>query len=99
MRYETPAEAKRTLKSMGIEISAATIRRRARAGQIPHLVIGGHVVVDVDVLLPMLQDEIDRRDWVSSRKIAEMTGLTISVIRRGVKEGWLPAQRQGRHLP
>ena len=98
MQYATPAEAEAKLKEKGFMMSAATIRRRARAGQFPHLTIGGHLVVDIDVLLPMLEEEKARRNRVSSAELARMTGLTPTAIRRGVDEGWLPCDREGRHL-
>lgn len=98
MRYATPAEAETILREMGFVISAATIRRGARAGRFPHLTIGEHIVVDIDVLVPLLQAEKERRNRVSSVELAELTGLTPSAIRRGVQEGWLPCDREGRHL-
>ena len=94
MKYATPREAAKLLG-----IAAQRIRRNAQSGIYPFMMIGSHMVVDVDAIREILEREdplIERMLGIVD--LSKKYGLTDSAIRRGTQEGWLPYMRRGRKL-
>lgn len=75
-------------------ISAYALRRAIRSGQIPVVTVGKKVLVDVDSAKVVLAPRA--REGVGIAALAQQTGMTVSAIRRGIDEGWLPHWRAGR---
>ena len=82
MRLQTIPEAARALGR-----SAQQLRRRVQAGHYPHYEVGGRVMVDVDELARIVEME---RGSIGIAEAAQLTGLSINMIRRGVRGGYLP---------
>lgn len=82
MRLQTIPEAARALN-----MSAQQLRRRVRDGHYPSYEVGGRVMVDVDELARIVEME---RGSIGIAEAAQLTGLSINMIRRGVRGGYLP---------
>lgn len=91
MKMATLAEAERDL-----DVKAITIRRRAIRGEYPYLMIGTKMMVDLDILRPIVEAERKRNNGINITTLAEKTGLKVSAIRRGIKEGWIPYWMENR---
>lgn len=97
MLMMSPAAAAEWLDRPGL--TAARIKARVKAGEFPFLMMGTHMMVDVDGIQRILAEEDRKRNLISTEELSKATGLTPSGIRRGVAEGWLPvADKVGRHM-
>lgn len=73
--------------------SPQQLRRGIDAGRYPYVPIGNRKLVDVDELTEI----IDRENaTIGIEEATELTGLTDKVIRRGIREGWLPYIKEGK---
>ena len=73
--------------------SPQQLRRGIEAGRYPYVPIGNRKLVDVDELTEI----IDRESaTIGIEEATELTGLTDKVIRRGIREGWLPYIKEGK---
>lgn len=73
--------------------SPQQLRRGIDAGRYPFVSIGTRKLVDVDELTDIINRE---RATISIKEAAELTGLPVSTIRRGAREGWLPCSKEGK---
>lgn len=73
--------------------SPQQLRRGIDAGRYPYVAIGSRKLVDVDELAGIVQRE---RATIGIREAAELTGLPVSTIRRGAREGWIPCRKDGK---
>ena len=96
MRFATPKEAANALSAY--DINEAQIRRRAKCGDFPHILVGGHVLVDIDGVAAILEAAKHEPETISTAELSELTGLKIATIRRGCSEGWLPFKLDGPHF-
>lgn len=92
MKFATPSEA---AKLFGVSVQK--IRRGIKSGEYPHMYVGKHALVDIEKLSPLLEQEKQHRDRISTTELSEATGLKSSTIHRGIEDGWLPYTRDGRH--
>ena len=92
MKFATINEAARIF-----DIGRGVIRRGVQAGRYPHMLVGAHVVVDIDELGPILEQEQIKKSLINTTVLSEKTGLSLSKIRCGINEGWIPCQKDGRH--
>lgn len=88
MRLMTISEAARLLG-----ISEQRLRRGVEAGRYPYIRIGSRKLVDVDELEPVIRAE---QATIGIREAAQLTGLPMTAIRRGAREGWLPCRKDGK---
>lgn len=69
------------------------VRRAARDGRIPSMKLGNRTLVDVDAARGVLSPE---PEGVKIDVVSEETGLTVTAIRRAVRDGWLPYIKPGK---
>ena len=69
------------------------VRRAARDGRIPSMQLGNRTLVDVDAARGVLSPE---PEGVKIDVVSEETGLTVTAIRRAVRDGWLPYIKPGK---
>ena len=94
MNYKNKAYA---AKHLGI--TRARLDRGIREGRYPAIQLdSGRVLVDLDILEPIVRDEHRRVNRVGTGELSRITGLTASTIRQGVKAGWLPYEKDGHYL-
>ena len=73
-----------------IALQFATV---ARDGRIPSMQLGNRTLVDVDAASGVLSPE---PEGVKIDVVSEETGLTVTAIRRAVRDGWLPYIKPGK---
>ena len=73
--------------------SSQQLRRGIDAGRYPYVPIGSRKLVDVDELREIIKRE---NATIGIEDAAELTGLSVSTIRRGAREGWLPCTKTGK---
>lgn len=74
-----------------LEISETVIRRAVRRGELSVMALGNRMLVDIDEA----RDVLSKPDGVMIDAVSMETGLTISAIRRGMREGWMPYTKVG----
>lgn len=87
MKFATIREA-----SVELNISEDRMRRAVRNGDIPYMKLGTRTVVDIDRVAELLK----RPEGVNIATVSSETGLSVSAIRRAVREGWMPCAKSGR---
>lgn len=87
MKFATIREA-----AVELTISEDRLRRAVRNGDIPHMKLGTRTVVDIDRVAELLK----RPEGVNIATVSSETGLSVSAIRRAVREGWMPCDKSGR---
>lgn len=85
----TPNEAAKALN-----ISAQLIRSGIKTGRFPCLYLGTRMMVDLELLGSILANERSVQG-ISIEEVSELTGLKVSSVRRGVRDGWIPAVLSG----
>jgi len=73
-------------------ISMNLLRKAAKSGDVPSMMIGSRMMVDVDEARKI----ISRFMGVGIGAVAAETGLPKTAVRRGIREGWIPYYRPGR---
>ncbi len=78
-------------KELGV--SEASVRRAIADKRLATMPLGNRLLVDLDtarsVLTPPKQGE-------GIEEVSKQTGLSVSAIRRGIREGWIPCVKSGR---
>ncbi len=87
MKFATIREA-----AVELTISEDRLRRAVKNGDIPHMKLGTRTVVDIDRVAELLK----RPEGVNIATVSSETGLSVSAIRRAVREGWMPCDKTGR---
>ena len=95
MKLMTCREASMQLTEYGVTLSR--LKRGCMSGKYPYLRIGNRVLVDLDVLLPLVAEERDNRELLSTSELSLRIGLSETTIRRAVAEGWMPCKVVGRN--
>lgn len=75
-------------------LSAASIRRMIARSDVPHMAVGGRIVVDIDALKAFIASA-ERPNLIGITELTELTGLSYGAVRRGIHEGWLSAEQCG----
>lgn len=70
--------------------TAQQLRRGIKNGRYPYVPVGSRQLVDIDELAEIIQGE---DATIGIDEVADLTGLTPSVVRRGAREGWLPCSK------
>lgn len=73
--------------------SPQQLRRGVDAGRYPFIQVGTRKLVDVDELREIVNHEAAT---IGIEEASELTGLPVSAIRRGIREGWIPCERPGK---
>ena len=92
MKMVTVPTAVKQLQQEGKKVSESTLRRKAQRGELPHMMLGNRILVDVDIARAALTTS----EGVGIEEVSRQTGLSVSAIRRGVRDGWLPARMEGK---
>lgn len=84
-----------TVRTICKELGVAEIRvRRAIAnGKLDTMKLGNRVLVDLDTARDVLQPVVE---GASIEDVSQETGLTVTAIRRGIREGWIPCEKPGK---
>lgn len=96
MKLMTCREASRQMANYGI--TQTKLKRGCEDGKYPCLHIGNRIMVDIDALMPIVEQEYKRSALLSTSELAVRIGLSESSIRRAVAEGWIPCQVIGRNM-
>lgn len=75
-----------------LDISESKLRRAAQSGTLPVMKLGNRTLVDVDAAREVLAQP----EGVNIEAASQQTGLSVSAIRRAVREGWLPYKKPGK---
>lgn len=84
-----------TIRSVSerLGVSETMLRRAVADGTLESLQVGNRMLIDLDLV----------RDWlapagarVGIEEVSMATGLTVSAIRRGIQEGWIPCEKPGK---
>ena len=78
-------------KALGV--SETTIRRAILSKRLPVMRIGNRTLIDLDAAREIL---ITDYTPATITEVSEATGLTVTAIRRGIREGWIPCEKPGR---
>lgn len=97
MKLMTCREASEALREQ-YGITQGQVKRGCLNGKYPYLKVGNRLLVDLDVLRPILDGEQQRQQLLSTADLALRIGLSESSIRRAVADGWLPCQVVGRNM-
>lgn len=96
MKLMTCREASRHLADYGV--TQSKIKRGCEAGKYPFLRVGNRILVDLDALMPIVEEEGRRLELLSTAELAMRIGLSESSIRKAVADGWMPCQIVGRNM-
>ena len=76
-----------------LNVSESQVRRAVANKQLPSLKLGNRQLVDMDTAEAILKPIIT---GATIEQVSEATGLSVSGIRRGIREGWLPCDKSGK---
>ena len=74
-------------------ISEIQVRRAIAAGKLDTMKLGSRLLVDLDTARDILNPEVT---GANIEDVSRETGLNITAIRRGIREGWIPCQKPGK---
>lgn len=74
-------------------ISEIQVRRAIAAGKLDTMKLGSRLLVDLDTARDILKPEVT---GANIKDVSRETGLNITAIRRGIREGWIPCQKPGK---
>ncbi len=92
MKLATVSDALRQLKAEDLIISESKLRRDAQSGRLPSMIVGTRTLIDLDVARELAY----RGDGITIEQLSEETGLKVCMIRRGIREGWIPSRKEGK---
>lgn len=75
-------------------ISEGSVRRAIADKKLPTMKLGNRMLIDLDTAREALQKS--RIEGSSIEEVSQATGLTITAIRRGIREGWIPHEKPGK---
>lgn len=79
--------------SKALGMSEGVLRRAVAKGQVESMAVGNRRLVDLDQVRHTFAA---MAKLVGMEVVSQRTGLSISAIRRGIAEGWIPCQKPGR---
>lgn len=78
-------------KELGI--SEASVRRAIASKSLPTMRLGNRMLVDLDTAQSILKPA---KAGASIEDVSQATGLNVTAIRRGIREGWIPYEKPGK---
>ena len=78
-------------KELGI--SETSVRRAIADKRLPIMRLGNRMLVDLDTAQDLLKP---RKEGATIEEVSQATGLNITAIRRGIREGWIPCEKPGK---
>ncbi len=69
------------------------VRRAIEAGKLDTMKLGSRTLVDLDTAREILKPVMD---GATIEDVSKETGLNITAIRRGIREGWIPCEKPGK---
>lgn len=79
-----------------LDVSAYAVREAISAGDLRVLPLGAKRLIDLEEARAYFTAK--RRPGIGIDALSTATGLRVSAIRRGVRDGWIPCERRGRAL-
>ena len=90
MNFKTIRDA-----AAALGVAESKLRRDVAAGTVPSMKLGTRAVVDIDAVADLLQ----KPEGVGIEAVSAETGLSVSAIRRAVREDALRQAGQGVFVP
>ena len=91
------ATIRETCKELGV--AESILRKAVATKKVPVMMLGNRVLVNVD----SAREVVVRPTGCTIEEVSQQTGLTVSAIRRAIREGWMPCEKPGRayifHMP
>lgn len=78
-------------KELGV--SEGSVRRAIADKRLPTMKLGNRMLVDLDTAMDILKP---MKEGASIEDVSQATGLNITAIRRGIREGWIPCEKPGK---
>lgn len=78
-------------KELGV--SEASVRRAITDKRVPVMRLGNRLLVDLDTAKDILKPQAA---GATIAEVSKATGLNITAIRRGIREGWIPCEKPGK---
>lgn len=78
-------------KELGI--SESRVRRAIADKSLPVMQLGNRMLVDMDTARNILKPA---QAGVTIEEVSRATGLNVTAIRRGIREGWIPCEKPGK---
>lgn len=78
--------------SAALGVPETVIRRAVNEKKIKTLRLGNRLLVDLDAARELVKQH---NNTITIEEVSKQTGLSITAIRRGVREGWIPCERPG----
>lgn len=78
-------------KELGV--SEGSVRRAIADKRLPTMKLGNRMLVDLDTAKDILKP---MKEGASIEDVSQATGLNITAIRRGIREGWIPCEKPGK---
>jgi len=75
-------------------VSETRVRRAIADGKLDVLMLGNRMLIDLDTAREILPPIIN---GATMQDVSRETGLCESAIRRGIREGWIPFDKSGKH--
>ena len=69
------------------------MRRAIASKSLPTMRLGNRMLVDLDTAQSILKPA---KAGASIEDVSQATGLNVTAIRRGIREGWIPYEKPGK---
>lgn len=79
--------------SKELGVNESIVRRTLAAGKLDAIHIGTRVLIDMDTAAEVLKPAAA---GIGIEEVSQATGLSVSAIRRGIREGWIPCTKPGK---
>lgn len=98
MKMLPSGEIAKQLSGMGV--MRHQVIRAMNAGELRYLPLGGRRLIDLDEARAYFsaRQEAKKARGVGIDAVSGRTGMSVSAIRKGVHDGWIPCRKNGRAL-
>ena len=98
MKMLPSGEIAKQLSDLGV--ARHQVIRAMNAGELRYLPLGGRRLIDLEEARVYFTDRQEDRKahGVGIDAVSGRTGMSVSAVRKGVRDGWLPCRKIGRTL-